>query len=531
MPMLDDPVKVLLVDDRPENLVALEATLQGMGLELVSGPEALERAAERDFALAILDVHMPTMTGYEAAERIRRIERSSQLPILFLTASHDEHAEVFRGYEAGGVDYLFKPLDPALLRAKVRVFIELFRKTRALARLNETLEEKIAERTAELERALSELRATQQEAIQRERLRALGTMASGIAHDFNNALGPLLGFSELLLMRPENLDNKAKLRSYLEMIHTGARDAARVVARLREFFRKREDGEVFVPLDLNAVVEEVIGLTQPRWRSEALASGRTIRIEQELGQLPWIRGNASDLREAIVNLVFNAVDAMPEGGTIRVRTGASHDTVLLEFQDTGVGMDDEVRRRCLEPFFSTKGARGTGLGLPMVYGVVERHEGSIEIDSTPGAGTRVAIRLPAGEEAAPAKESSREGARPPARRILVVEDEAAMRVVLQDYLSGDGHAVELASTGDEGLRKVREGAFDLVITDRALPGQSGDQIALAAKDLARGVPVIMLTGFAELLIAESTVPSGVDLLVGKPVTIAALRDAMARVLA
>ena len=225
------------------------------------------------------------------------------------------------------------------------------------------------------------MKQTQQNIIQQERLRALGQMASGIAHDFNNALTPILGFSELLLKRSEGLDDRDTVERYLRMMNMAAQDAATVVgnSRLREFYRKREEGENFAPASLHDLVGQAISLTQPRWKDEAQAKGITIKMETDLQEVPLIIGDESELREALTNLVFNAVDAMPDGGTITLRTRRDGNQVVLEVSDTGTGMTEEVRQRCLDPFFTTKGAHTssrTGMGLAMVYGIVQRHEGS-----------------------------------------------------------------------------------------------------------------------------------------------------------
>ena len=389
-------------------------------------------------------------------------------------------------------------------------------------------EEALRESNRRLEETLAELSATQRQVLQQERLRALGQMASGIAHDFNNALTPVLGFSELLLDRPGNLDNKEKVTRYLQMINTAALDAANVVRRLREFYRSREENEILLPIKLNELVEQAINLTQPRWKDQALASGITIRIETDLKPLPLVAGNEAELREVLTNLIFNAVDAMPEGGTITLRTRADVEHVALEVSDTGIGMTDEVRQRCLEPFFSTKGERGTGLGLAMVYGIIQRHHGTLLIESEPGQGTSIIIRLPVQMEQK-GEVRGQDEERPSRRlQILVVDDEPQVREVVTAYLTGDGHSVETATNGREGLEKFLVGWFDVVVTDQGMPEMSGDQLAGAIKRVAPKKPVILLTGFGDLMIAAGDRPSGVDIILSKPVTLNALRQALAK---
>ena len=261
---------------------------------------------------------------------------------------------------------------------------------RALATLQSAL---LAEETRRLTEVLEELRQSQERVIQQERLSALGQMASGIAHDFNNTLMPILGYSELLRLRPETLADRGKALRYVEIIHAAATDAAKVVGRLREFYRPRDANASFRAVRLNDVISQAVSLTQPKWKDEALAKGSTVTVVQEFGDVPAVTGNDSELCQAFTNLILNAADAMPRGGTITIRTWSEEAAVCAEVRDTGVGMTEEVRRRCMEPFFTTKGPRGTGLGLAMVFGTVKRHDGSVEIQSVPEQGTSMTIRL------------------------------------------------------------------------------------------------------------------------------------------
>ena len=247
-----------------------------------------------------------------------------------------------------------------------------------------------------LQRAYDDLRSSQQQVMQQERLRALGQMASGIAHDINNAISPVTLYTEALLEHEPNLSERA--RSQLEIIQRAVDDVAQTVARMGEFYRSREPQVSLLPVDLNRLVGQVIALTRARWSDMAQQRGAAIEVRTELApDLPLIAAAESQIRDALVNLVFNAVDAMPDGGPLTLRTGLSAGShsqiVLLEVEDRGVGMDDDTRRRCLEPFFTTKGTRGTGLGLAMVYGVAQRHGANLEIESEPGKGTLVRMNF------------------------------------------------------------------------------------------------------------------------------------------
>ena len=394
-------------------------------------------------------------------------------------------------------------------------------------------EAEVLEVNQRLRRALEDLEAAQEHIVQQERLRALGEMAAGIAHDLNNALSPVAGFSELLLVHPASVSDSATLQRYLGLIHTGAQDAAGVVRRLREFYRPRENADVLAPVDLARVAEQVIALTEPKWKDQAQAHGRTIHVKTDLAPVPPASGVEAELRELLTNLIFNAVDALPLGGAVTVRTWPSEDgRAVLEVADTGTGMDEETRRRCLEPFFTTKGEKGTGLGLSMVHGTVRRHGGELDIDSTPGQGTTIRITLPAwGTRTpdAPAHQTPAAAGRP--LSVLIVDDEPAVRQVTAAFVTHDGHHVTCAADGYEALRLLPAGPVDLLITDRAMPGMSGDQLAQAVKDASPATAVVLLTGFGDLMDATGERPRAIDAVLAKPVKLATLRAAVARVTA
>lgn len=250
-----------------------------------------------------------------------------------------------------------------------------------------------------------------------------------------------------------------------------------------------------------------------------------MRIEMELRATSKVLGRSSDLREVLTNLIFNAVDAMPLGGTLTLATAATADGVELRVTDTGTGMAEEVRVRCLEPFFTTKGDKGTGLGLSMVYGILRRHEADLTIDSTPGQGTtfRIRFRKEAARERDAVAPTIRQLRR---KRILVAEDEEAVRELLATYLSRDGHSVELAVNGRDAAARVAAEKFDIVITDRAMSGMSGDQLAAIVKTLSPETPVLLVTGFGALMNSANEKPAGVDLVLAKPITHDALRAAL-----
>jgi signal transduction histidine kinase len=389
----------------------------------------------------------------------------------------------------------------------------------------------LRETNRELEKALSELKATQQQVIQQERLSAIGQMASGIAHDFNNTLTPILGFTELLLESETLLNDKVEARRCLEMLRTSAKDAASVVSRLREFYRPADTDEEFPIVDLAKIVQQAVTLTEPKWRRQTQAKGLTVEVTAELKGSPFVAGEESALREVLTNLIFNAVDAMPEGGRIALETAIEGDDAVIRVRDTGTGMSESVRQRCLEPFFSTKGELGTGLGLSMVYGIVERHRGKLEIESAAGQGTTFIIRLPLAENSTASVPTIAGEARSKSvLKVLIVDDEPSVLEVVSAYLRCDGHAVATAASGREALEKFRRNRFDLVVLDRVMPEMSGDQTACFIKQLKQDVPVIMLTGFGALIEVTGSQPRAVDVVLSKPVTIEALRQTIGKLL-
>jgi len=391
-------------------------------------------------------------------------------------------------------------------------------------------EDELRASNRELEKALNELKATQQQVIQQERLSAIGQMASGIAHDFNNNLTPILGFADLLLQNDRLLENKAQARRFLEMLRTSAKDAASVVSRLREFYRPAETDEEFPVVDLAKIVQQAISLTEPRWRTQTQAKGITIDVAAAAKASPFVAGEESALREVLTNLIFNAVDAMPEGGRISLETSVEGSDAVIRVRDTGTGMTEVVRQRCLEPFFSTKGERGTGLGLSMVYGIVERHRGKLEIESAAGQGTTFIIRLPQAEiSETQAATSSCPGSKS-SLNVLVVDDEPRVVEVVSAFLRFDGHSVSAAASGREALEKFRADRFDLVVLDRVMPEMSGDQTARFIKQVKQDIPVIMLTGFGALIEVTGSQPAAVDVVLNKPVTLDALRQTIDKLL-
>jgi signal transduction histidine kinase/ActR/RegA family two-component response regulator len=395
-----------------------------------------------------------------------------------------------------------------------------------------------------LQRAYDELRQTTRTVMQQERLRALVQMASGIAHDINNALSPVSLYTESLLEHESGLSGQA--REYLETIQRAIDDVGQTVARMRDFYRPREEQPALAPVELNALVGHVIELTRARWINLPQERGVVIEVETDLDpDLPAVQGASSEIRDALTNLIFNAVDAMPAGGTLSFRTAVErrHSGLerpsryaRVEVCDTGVGMDEETRRRCVEPFFTTKGERGTGLGLASVYGMLERHGGALEIESELAAGTTVRLRFPAVEATAmPVITQAARHSVARSLRILVVDDDQRILQTLRNTLTGDGHFVTAAEGGEAGVDAFLSAAtrgeiFDVVITDLGMPHVDGRKVAASIAAASPGTPIILLTGWGHRLIEDDDVPAAVHRVLAKPPRLNELRRALSELM-
>jgi GAF domain-containing protein/CheY-like chemotaxis protein len=374
-------------------------------------------------------------------------------------------------------------------------------------------------------RAYGELAATQDHLVRTEKLRALGEMASGVAHDFNNLLAAILGRSQLLLRSVED----PKLRQWLQVIERAASDGAQTVRRLQEFARVRRD-QPRVAVDLNEIVRDALELTQSRWREEALRRGVVIEVDTRLVPLPPVAGDPAELREAMTNLILNAVDAMPSGGALTLATAVVEGGVEVTVSDTGVGIPEEVRDRIFDPFFTTKGPQGTGLGLSITYGILSRHGATVSVESAVGQGTTFRLLFPPVGATAPAANPPGEALEPPrALRCLVVDDEAAVGAVIGDVLETAGHSAVVVGDGAAAIQRFRAEPFDVVLTDLAMPGVSGWEVAAAVRAAAPDVPIFVVTGFGVEVAEEERRAHGVAGVFTKPVKIQELLEAITRV--
>jgi len=382
----------------------------------------------------------------------------------------------------------------------------------------------------ELDRSYGVLKDTQKRMMERERMNAMGQMASGIAHDINNTLVPITLYVESLLEREEGLSERA--RRYLSIIESAAHDIERTTMRMRMFYKKREQEEEHVEIDLTTFFRDVIDLTRPRWETMPQKLGIEVRITTDVPDLcPRITGDPSELREALVNLVFNAIDAMPNGGTVTLAVVPNEDSIAIDVTDTGTGMTKEQVEHAFEPFYTTKGEKGTGLGLSMVFGVMSRHAGSVNIQSAEGEGTTVRLVFPYHDEKSSAVLGISSISAPlMPLHVLCVDDDPHIRESLSEVLTLDGHTVTTAKNGVEGLRVFEDALlsgrrFDIVVSDLGMPEMDGKALSMRIKALDAKTPIILLSGWGNFMKSDGEKPETIDRVLGKPPQVNLLRRA------
>ena len=381
----------------------------------------------------------------------------------------------------------------------------------------------------ELSHYITEQERIREQFSQMEKLSALGELASGVAHDFNNTLSGILGRAQLL----QRTDDPEKISRGLEIIIKTAEDGAKTVKRIQDFARQRRDHN-FELVSIDQILMDASEITRPRWKNCAEASNIHITLQLHIESNAMVMGDDSELREVLVNMVFNAIDAMPEGGKLSLTTRVSGDSVIIKVVDTGVGMYPEVRSKIFDPFFTTKGKAGLGLGLAVSFGIIRRHGGNIEVESQYGKGTEFCITLPVakmGQKSAPQVE--RVATVPPAvthtappapaterprTRLLVVDDEDFVRDLLSEILQGEHCDVYVAESGSRALSMFRDMEFDAVFTDVGMPGMSGWELAREIKQINANIPIAVITGWGEAVGSHEQKAAGVDWIVAKPFT-------------
>ncbi len=512
-------VNILLVDDQQSKLLSHEAILEEIGENLLkasSARQAFEYLLKHEIALVLIDVCMPDLNGFELAGMIREHPRFRTTAIIFVSAIMLTSPDQLRGYELGGVDYVPVPVVPELLRAKVKVFVDLYRKTRALERFNAELETRVAERTSELQHFNEQLeerikeRTRERETalaqlFEAQKMDTIGQLTGGVAHDFNNLLMAVLGSLTLLEKR---LPDDPRSHRLLQNAVQGAQRGAALTQRLLAFSRRQELKPEAV--DVPQLVDGMRELLE-----RALGPGIELQTQFQAA-LPAALVDANQLELALLNVALNARDAMPTGGTLTISAAYEHERpaagetalqpgeyVRILIADDGVGMDEVTLAKATEPFFTTKGpGKGTGLGLSMVHGLAAQSGGLLRINSQPKLGTTLELWLPmATTSVAAAVDVPPPTAAPPIGqcKVLLVDDDLLVMTGISAMLEDLGHTPIEAHSGAEALGKLAAGVeVDVVITDHAMPGMTGLQLARSIQEKYSGLPIILATGYAEL---------------------------------
>lgn len=653
-----DRPRVLVVDDDDRNLLAVGTVLEDVGEVVVarSGEEALRHLLKGEFAVILLDVYMPGLDGYETAQIIRSREQTKRIPIVFLSAVNKEAEHLMRGYAMGAVDYVFKPVDPVVLRSKVAVFVDLFAKTKEIERkaqqeqalldaalranaeklhaeqelrraeerqaaiiqslpivlyleplscevrcphfvsgnfeamtgyrFAEVLENPVlwAERLHEEDRArvlaavaerdrtgrlsveyrwrcadgsykhfhdqavlltdsdgnpvefagtltdVSERKSLEHQLVHAQKMDAIGKLTGGIAHDFNNLLAAVLGGIGLLERRANLADEHLKI---LSMTRRAADQGTELVRRLLAFSRQQQLQPAAVsPQALSESVSEVMAHTL----------GGLVQLEWHNNHDAWsVFADRSQLELALMNLIINARDAMPDGGTITVRTSnraigsgdpiglPAGDYVLFEIADSGCGIPPELLEKVLDPFFTTKEVgKGTGLGLSMVYGFAQQSGGMFRLQSQVGCGTQAQLWLPRADQAlvepGPDAAPRWTPGTTPTIRILLVDDQDDVRSTTAKMVEDLGHRVTEVASGPDALAALAGDAPELIITDYAMPHMSGAEFVRRAREQRPGLPALIITGYADDSVIRQR-PADVAVL-SKPFTLEQLAAAI-----
>ena len=566
------PIKVLIVEGMPEHANLLLHILNESAYpeyQAVAVPtlaDCLTRLSAGGINVVLLDLTLPDSGPEKTFHAVNKAAPDIAVVVISGVADVSTALEIV---QAGAQDYLIKgevdhkvvirSLQYAFERKRAQVALRhahdqleqrVQERTSALVASNQQLQTEIAERkkaeeaavlsNGKLKQALADLHAAQQELVVRERRAAFGEMAHGIAHELNNVLTPILAWTEHLLQKPEELGDSEQVRETIQKINSAASVGAAAVGRVMNF---AVDGEpAYTRINLAEIAEEASAAAEHAWRTEAGGSGAYIEIRRLLSPVPEVVGERAELSQLVSHLISNAAHAISGRGTITITTSINGESVVIAVRDDGSGMDASTRERCLDRDLGSRHPDGRSSGHGTIHGILQRHNGRLSIESVVGRGTKVSIFLPfvatdAPETTGPGSEtianqtaettqtSVNAGKQ---RRILLAEDDMMVSEVMVVYLSEDGFDITVTSNGRECVEAFTRanGAFDLVITDRAMPEMGGDEVALAVKRINPKVPVLLLTGFGELMNSEGEKPEGVDLVVGKPFTMTSLRAAL-----
>jgi len=509
------PTAAILVDSRmpPHESLLRLIEVSGFQASWVADVQQLfQRSFHETADVIILDPSVSASDRERVCERFRdRVERSFPT-VLVVVDDKDEKVITNLRELMGAVGEVLavKDLDQVLLPV-----------LRALYRIK-VLRDEVRDSQAKA-------RTLQKRLLRSERLKALGEIASGVAHDFNNALAIILGRSQMLRDQSTN----PEMRKGLILIERAAQDVATSVRRILDFFRPESKGK-FAPHFLDNLIQECLEVTKVRWKEEAHLHGIRYEITTQVPRGLRVMGNDSELGEVFNNIIFNALDAMPNGGSLEIRADTEDENVVISFTDTGAGMPPEVLAKIYDPFFTTKPEKGTGLGLSLVRGIVLRHHGEIEVQSEPGRGATFRVRLPIHEGEEDLKPPLPKALTPPPTgavpsavlRVLVVDDEPDVLNMFAEILKSRNYEVATAATGAEALRQLGASEFHVVITDLGMPEMSGWDVVAEARKVNARARYILTTGWGDSFINVDLKARGVDFVLPKPVEVQSLLDLM-----
>ncbi|MBL7960599.1 response regulator [bacterium] len=509
--------RILVVDDSKVQLFAMGKMLEKEGYVVFSASEPLhaKRMLENsEFDLLLCDLIMPDMDGIA----MLKFSKSARpiMPVVIMTAFGDRESAI-EALKDGAEDYIFKASgererDEFLIR--IRRTLEKSKLQKKILAYQNSLEHMVDERT-------KELRETQEKLIQSERLRSLGVITTGVAHDFNNILGVILGRTQMLIRKMKS----SEIVDDLLIIEKSALKGSSTIKRMQDYTRIRKD-ETFVPVQMNEIIDEVIEITKTRWKDEAENMGISIEVEKKCDDIPYVTGNASELKDVLINVLFNAFDSMVSGGRVTVKTYLEHihdeQWVTTEVSDTGCGIAENIQSKIFDPFFTTKSEHGTGLGMSTAYGIIQRHKGEITFKSKEKEGTTFYIRLMAAlfvhqvMPENPIVKSAQDATRQFA--ILVVDDDEAVRSTLAEMLEIQGHDVSMASSGPEAIRMIMQRHYEIIFTDLGMPGMSGWELSQEIRQRSPQTHVVMITGWGTQLDHQKAAESNVKKILPKPVS-------------
>ncbi len=477
--------KIMVVEDETILAKDIQISLRKLGYTVSgiasSGEEVIQKVSEDSPDLILMDIKIKG--GMDGIETAKQIKESFSIPVVYLTA-HSDDTTLKRAMITDPYGYILKPFEDRDLHIGIEI-----------ALYKHKMEEKL---------------------VQSEKLKSIGTITAGVAHEFNNILAIISGNAQLL---EGSRKDDEELVDALRTIKRVANDGAQISRRMLKFTETAKDTAGFVPFDIEDLINQVIDFTMPKWKTMAQAKGINYHMDTEgMKGIPEVLCNPTEMREVFVNIINNALDAMPDDGRITFRTWNEEDTVFISISDTGEGMPEEVKKNIFDPFFTTKTAVGTGLGLSTAYGIVTRHDGSIEVESKVGKGSTFTLQFPAAPEADSPEElpEPKQETESNRLRILVVDDEEEMCNILDKFFSKQGHLVRTVDNGTEAKILAKAADYDLVLCDLAMPNVYGYDVIKALNELEKRPRVGIITGWNEKLKPMDDDGLKVDFILKKP---------------